>query len=245
MDHIGLVGLGVAVASIVVYLATLGLKRTKPTWWFDLGVLTGAALAAVGLLVSPAWWPAAVAAGLALVWFGATRKELTLPAGALRVAVGHRLPDATLLDQRGAAVTTASLAGTPTLVTFYRGAWCPYCVTQLRELAGALDALRGAGLALVAVSTDRPDEQAALAARLGDRVRFLSDEPGALLDALGVRHVDGVPFYDRLLLGARRHDIALPASVLVGADGTIRWLRRARRIDERPPIAEILAAART
>jgi peroxiredoxin len=97
---------------------------------------------------------------------------------------------------------------------------------------------------VVAVSTDPPAQQTALARRLGGRVTFLSDAPGVLLDHLGVRHVDGVPFYDRLLFKAPRHDIAQPVALVLRQGGEIAWARRSRRIDERPPLSEILAAAR-
>jgi peroxiredoxin len=113
-------------------------------------------------------------------------------------------------------------------------------VTQLGELESRYDELRAAGLSIFAVSVDRPEEQAPLERRLGGRVTFLSDGSGKLLDAIGVRHPDGVPWYDRLLLGARRQDIAYPTSLVVGKDGRIRWIRRSARVDERPPVDELV-----
>ena len=233
-------------ASTLVYLATLGLRRAQPTWIFDAGVLLGAAVAVVAGVAHSGEprWAALAAPGAALVWFAATRKELGLPrAATLRIAPGDRLPDVTLATTSGTPLATSAIRG-PALIVLYRGWWCPYCVTQLRELDAEHDAFRAAGLAVYAISVDRPAEQLPLEQRMGGRVTFLSHERGALLDALGVRHADGVPWYDRLLFGARRQDIALPATLLVDAAGVVRFARRSRRIDERPSVAELVSAWR-
>ena len=242
-------GLVVVAASIAVFLGSLALRRTFATWIFDLLVLLGAALAALPRLVvaGEPTWPAVVGAGVALVWFAATRKELGLPRGApLRLRPGDRLPDLPLATTTGATLRTSELAARgPALLVLYRGWWCPYCVTQLRELERHHDALRAAGLAVYAISVDRPDEQRALEQRMRGRATFLSDEPGALLDALGVRHPDGVPWYDRLLFGARAQDISLPVAIVLDATGLVRFARRSRRIDERPAVEELVRALGT
>jgi len=50
--------------------------------------------------------------------------------------VGTRVPDFSLLDQKGQSRTLASVMGPKGLMlVFYRSAdWCPYCKTQLAEL---------------------------------------------------------------------------------------------------------------
>jgi peroxiredoxin len=235
---LGYAGLAVLATSIVVFLARLLLRRAMPTRRADVGVLAGAALAATALWSGPGWL-APAAAATAAVWFVATRKELALPGHELRLAPGGRLPDVGLRDSSGAEVRSTALPA-PALVVLYRGWWCPFCVTQLGELEREHARLREAGLAVVAISADPPEEQAPLARRLPD-VRFYSDAGGALVDAVGVRHVDGVPWYDRLLFGAKQRDISLPVAVLVDADGVVRHARRARRIDDRPDVAELIA----
>ena len=60
---------------------------------------------------------------------------------------------------------------------------------------------------------------------------ILSDPTLRVIDAFGLRHVaahDG-------------RDIALSASVLVDADGVVRWTHLTRNVRVRPPPAEILA----
>lgn len=47
---------------------------------------------------------------------------------------GAVMPDSELLDVHGATTTLAQArAGSPAVVVFYRGAWCPYCNTALRS----------------------------------------------------------------------------------------------------------------
>lgn len=103
--------------------------------------------------------------------------------------------------------------------------------------------MKTAGLALFAVTSEPPGDQEGLERRLGGRVTFLSDETGKILDAFGLRDRDGAPWYDRLFLAAQKGDIAFPATVLVGKDGRIAWIYRAKRVDDRPTVEAILAAA--
>lgn len=50
-----------------------------------------------------------------------------------------------------------TLAGGPVVLTFYRGAWCPYCNIQLAAYEHALPAIAEAGGCLIAISPQKPD----------------------------------------------------------------------------------------
>jgi len=102
--------------------------------------------------------------------------------------------------------------------------------------------LREAGLSLFALSMEPPGDMVALEKRLGGRVTFLSDGAGTLLDGLGVRDERGAPWYDRWFFGARPGDLALPATLLIGAGGRIDVFHRSRRIDDRPPVDALIGA---
>ena len=65
------------------------------------------------------------------------------------------------------------------------------------------------------MSVDPPEVSRRLKQRLESRFTFLADPEGQLLDRLGIRHRDGK--------GAGR-DIAYPTSILVDAEGTVRWV---------------------
>ena len=61
----------------------------------------------------------------------------------------------------------ADLLGSFGAVLTYRGAWCPFCVEQLRDYAAAHAALGAAAIRVAAVSVDDEATTAALAQRLG------------------------------------------------------------------------------
>jgi peroxiredoxin len=122
----------------------------------------------------------------------------------------------------------------------YRGWWCPYCTTQLDEIAAEHQTLRDAGLTVYAISVDTPEETAGLEERYGGFVTFLGDPHGAFLDILGVRDTRGAPWYDRLLFGAAKQDISMPGALVVDATGSIVFSYRSPRIDIRARPQEII-----
>jgi len=54
----------------------------------------------------------------------------------------------------------------PVVMTFYRGAWCPYCHLALRAYQQALPQLQAGGVTLVAISPQSPNHSRALAEKL-------------------------------------------------------------------------------
>ena len=69
------------------------------------------------------------------------------------LAVGARAPDFELPDIDGGTVRLSDLLTSgPVVLTFYRGAWCPYCNTSLQGFQAELGEILDAGGYLVAVS---------------------------------------------------------------------------------------------
>ena len=104
------------------------------------------------------------------------------------IAVGDIVPDARLVGPDGQIVNLFSVtAGRPAVLVFYRGAWCPYCNITLRtyerDLRPELDRL---GVALVAISPQKPD--GSTAAVQGGELNFpvLSDPSNSFVRALGI-----------------------------------------------------------
>ena len=79
-----------------------------------------------------------------------------------------------------------------------------------------------AGMSLFALSTGQPEDMIALEKRLRNRVTFLSDEEGRVLDALGMRDERGAPWYERVFKGARQGEIAMPATLVIGEGGRVQ-----------------------
>lgn len=239
----GILGLLLVIGAAGEWLARLLCARAhRTTRVHDVLVVTGVFAALTGAPGPGSVAPAVAAAAAAALWFAGTRGGLRLsPSGEATLAAGAALPAFEGRRADGGVVTDRDVvAAAPAVVVLYRGGWCPFCRTQLGELQAAHDRLRAAGLTLFAITTEPPEELARLQARLGERVTLLSLSDGRFLDAAGARDRRGPSWYDRLLLGARGGALFRPATLLVGADGRVRWIHRAERIDDRPTVDQIL-----
>lgn len=71
---------------------------------------------------------------------------------------GDKIPSFALQDATKGKISSASLLKKgPVIITFYRGAWCPYCNLQLRDLQQHIKAIKATGAELVAISPEKPD----------------------------------------------------------------------------------------
>ena len=105
-------------------------------------------------------------------------------------------------------------------------------MAELQGLQLSLEDTRRRGAHIVGMVVDSVETNAELARTAGLEFPILSDPDLRTTDAYGLRHRDG---HDG-------HDIALSASVLVDADGIVRWTHVARNLRVRPAPADILAA---
>lgn len=144
---------------------------------------------------------------------------------------GDAWPEAALIDQTGRAFDLAALmAQQPTIVTFYRGGWCPYCNLELRAYQRMLSQIDAAGAALVAITPERPDHSLTTSEKNGLAFPVLTDAGSALASALGIRFTlsDTVrPFYEKAghALPERNGDgvwaLPIPATFVVARGGRI------------------------
>jgi len=80
--------------------------------------------------------------------------------------LGDRFPDLSLTVPGGDTVDLPDVfAGRYGVVLFFRGAWCPFCNTQLRAFQRAQDSLTGVGAGVVAASVDDEATTRALIAK--------------------------------------------------------------------------------
>lgn len=128
--------------------------------------------------------------------------------------VGTRVPEFTLLDQKGRSRTLASLMGPKGLMlVFYRSAdWCPYCKTQLAELQTRTADLAKNGIGLAAVSYDPVPILADFSKRRGITFPLLSDPGSATIKRYGILNTTvqetnqqsyGIPFPGTFMLNAQ------------------------------------------
>lgn len=72
---------------------------------------------------------------------------------------GEMVPDVTVWSENGKPLSLPKIVQSkPTIVVFYRGGWCPYCNTQLRELQSIEAQLSDMGYQVLALSPELPDK---------------------------------------------------------------------------------------
>lgn len=168
------------------------------------------------------------------------------------IEIGERAPEFVLPDATGGKVSLSDrLATGPVVVSFYRGAWCPYCNTELQALQGSLDAIVDRGASLVAISPQAPDESLSLVERLGLGFDVLSDLDQSVTRAYRLQFelppaLQAV--YPKLGMDLTHHNadgtwhLPVPATFVLDATGVVR----ARHVDpnylERMPVDDIVAA---
>lgn len=78
------------------------------------------------------------------------------------------------------------LAGGPLVITFSRGAWCPYCTIELQALEEHRAALEALGATLVAVWPQTVTQNRKTVRDYDLGFNLLSDVGNALVDRLGI-----------------------------------------------------------
>lgn len=174
--------------------------------------------------------------------------------------VGRPAPRFVLPDATGQSVDSARLLESgPIVVTFYRGAWCPYCNLELQAWQRHLPDLRARGASLVAISPQTPDASLTLAEKHALAFPVLSDAGNQVARQFGlVFTLDASlrPVYELFGIdlpaynGDPSFELPVPATYLLERDGTIAgaWIdvdyrRRAEPSDVLATLAERLARA--
>jgi peroxiredoxin len=166
---------------------------------------------------------------------------------------GAQMPDGELLDIGGATTSLAQVrAGRPAVVVFYRGAWCPFCNIALRTYQAELvPALADRGFALIAVSPQKPDGSASIAETNELTYAVVSDPGNQLASALGIlteSSAEAVAAQQKLGLDVSERNadggraLPMPTTVVVDADGVIRWIDVHPNYTSRSEVSDIVAA---
>ena len=106
-------------------------------------------------------------------------------------------------------------------------------MSELQGLQLSSEEFRKRHCAVAGVVVDPPEANATLARQAGLTYPILADPALTAIDAYGLRHPGG---------GPDGRDIAHSASVLIDADGIIRWTSVTDNIRRRPTPATVLAA---
>ncbi len=167
--------------------------------------------------------------------------------------VGAQAPEFALKDANGKLVrSTDLLALGPLVVKFFRGRWCPYCMTELEAWRDLYGPLRERGGLLVAISPQSERQSDFMVGQHGLPFPVLTDPACALAGQFGLAYT--VPEYYRdyylsimvnlpFVNGEPSWQLPLPATYVVARDGSIVFAEAHADFRVRPEPEEALAAA--
>lgn len=154
---------------------------------------------------------------------------------------GRQLPEFSAIVENGETVHSGELRGKPAVILFVRGSWCPFCSSQVENLAGYYKEITNLGAKLILV-TPKPLATTRRVADFFDvDFDFWLDESLEIARQLDLLLEDGVPAEYRREYGT---DTVWPAAIVVDASGIIRYVRVSRTLADRPDPKELLNAVR-
>ena len=204
-------------------------------WYLPIGGTLAALIAIYALGRPRRWWRVGVVlfcvALACFEWFfvlaGTVLPQYTGP-----IAEGSSLPTfhATLAD--GTEIDETYFRSRPmTALVFFQGSWCPFCMTQLKELENHSEEFRRLGAEVAVVSIEDVG-MAAETKRDFPSLIVISDERRELSNGIELINPG---------FGPDGGDSAAPTILLVDDTGTVRWLHRPTRFIARPSATELAA----
>ena len=167
--------------------------------------------------------------------------------------VGAQAPEFALKDSSGHLVRSADLLALgPLVIKFFRGRWCPYCVTELEAWRDLYGRLREHDALLVAISPQTPRQSDFMVGQHGLPFPILTDTGSALAEQFGLVYT--VPDYHReylqsilvnlpFLNGEPSWRLPMPATYVIGRDSRVAFAEAHADFRVRPEPEEALAAA--
>jgi peroxiredoxin len=153
------------------------------------------------------------------------------------------MPAMAFVKTDGTQMTEQDLiANAPAVLTLYRGWWCPSSKVQLQAILEKNEYLNKKGVSLYAASVDEPEMATAMQAYVGNTITVLCRVSEEVLKKVGVLDRKGAPWYDRIIFGAQKRPIAMPATIVINTDGRIMFASRSTRVDQGPRVDKILAS---
>ena len=166
--------------------------------------------------------------------------------------VGAMAPEFALKDPMERLVRSADLLALgPLVIKFFRGRWCPYCVTELEAWRDLYGRLRERGALMVAISPQIERQNDFMSGQHGLPFPALSDSGNAVAETFGLVYT--VPEYHRLYYrsilvnipfvnGDESWRLPIPATYVISRDGRVVFAEAHADFRVRPEPEEALAA---
>lgn len=194
-------------------------------------LLSGAGLGAGVLAVF------AIAGGGAFLALYAGSGQSRTPAA---VCTGAPILDFVAADDEGRAFDLAALRGAPFLLKFFRGHWCPYCVAELRRWQEMRPALDEHGVRIVTICSDTAEAIRKGRGKHGLEAIMLPDPDLALTDLYRLRNPKNFAPKPGVIV-----PLPIPTTILVDAEGIVRWIDQATDYMHRSDPERVLGAVRS
>ncbi len=144
---------------------------------------------------------------------------------------GDEIPQINLPNAVGKTINVNSmLKDGPVVISFYRGAWCPYCNLELNALQKALPEIKSLDAQLIAISPNTPDNSISSIEKHGLEFEVLTDAGNKI--AKEFRLVFNLaeelrPIYQQFNFDVPKYngdeswELPIPATYIVNTDGKI------------------------
>jgi peroxiredoxin len=167
--------------------------------------------------------------------------------------VGATAPEFALKDSNNKLVRSADLLSVgPLVVKFFRGRWCPYCMTELEAWRDLYGRIREHGATMVAIGPQIQRQSDFMVGQHGLPFPVLTDTDNKVAEKFGLVYT--VPEYYRdyylsilvnipFVNGEKSWRLPLPATYVVGRDRKVLYAEAHADFRVRPEPEEALAAA--
>ena len=109
------------------------------------------------------------------------------------LTVGTELPLFDIEDENGNTLNSESFRGKPTLIIFYRGNYCPFCMSQIKEIASRYRDLADKGVRIALISPQPHKFTRNLAKRFDVPFTYLVDVESKVAKQLNIAAIGGLP----------------------------------------------------
>ena len=154
---------------------------------------------------------------------------------------GQPLPDFHATDEQGDPVRSTSLHGSPTVILFVRGNWCPFCSAQVKSLPQYYKDIIDLGAKLILLTPKPLETTRRVASFFEVEFDFWLDDSLAVTEELGLVQKTGVPGSYEKEYG---RDTVWPTALVVDSAGIIRYTELSKHISDRPDPELLLSELR-
>jgi len=147
--------------------------------------------------------------------------------------IGEKAPDFSLPNAFGKTVKLSKLLEQgPVIVTFYRGAWCPFCNLQLQAYQRAMPVFKQYNASMVAITPQKPDQSVKQLKKTPLDFEVVSDLDSAVMKAYDLHFMLPEPLYEVYKKywdldiaeynGEGRYELPVPGTFVLDQQGIVR-----------------------